>query len=166
MIKTAVISPCGNYRYLLTRIWSIEPHPRVVCWVMLNPSTADASKDDATLRKCIGFSQRWGFDGLKVVNLFAYRTPYPAELSKAQKAGRDIRGPENDHYLFTTAFDSAHTVVAWGAHRIPGGEGEMVTRELVRRGRTQISCIGKTLSGQPKHPVRPGYATPLEPYFG
>lgn len=166
MIKTALISPCGNYRYLLTRVWSINPHPKVVCWVMLNPSTADARKDDATLRKCIGFSQRWGFDGLKIVNLFAYRTPYPAELIEAKQAGRDVRGPENYHHLFWTAEESALTVVAWGAYGSLWGEDKRVLRELVQERHLKLSCIGKTLSGQPKHPVRPGYATPLEPFSG
>ena len=49
--SAAVLSPCGRYRYTLERAWA--PNPRYLMWVMLNPSTADATQDDATIRRCI-----------------------------------------------------------------------------------------------------------------
>lgn len=164
MIKRAIISPCGTYRYLLTRIWSIEPHPRKVCWVMLNPSTADATQDDPTLRKCIKFSQLWGYDGLDVVNLFALRTPYPIELIALSKFGRDIVGPENDGFLYLSALDAALTVAAWGVNGSLN-QADRYARSEFRRRDISVQCLGKSLSGQPKHPARLAYSTPLEPYF-
>jgi len=59
----AVLSDCGTYRYVLTRRWAEGP---VLGWVMLNPSRADAGRDDATVRRCMGFVRSWGFAGIIV----------------------------------------------------------------------------------------------------
>lgn len=75
--KGAVISQDQLYRYLLWRRWGTGP---VVTWLMCNPSTADATVDDATIRKCTGFAKRWGFDGIHVINLFALRSRDPLAL--------------------------------------------------------------------------------------
>jgi len=77
---TAALSACGRYRYELTRQWGDDGVRGRVCWIMLNPSTADAEVDDPTIRKCIGFSKRWGFERMVVVNLFAHRSSDPAVL--------------------------------------------------------------------------------------
>lgn len=72
--RFAQLSEDGVYRWLLGRQWSFkEPvtTERLVCWIMLNPSTADAEMDDPTIRRCISFSQAWGYDGLTVVNAYA-----------------------------------------------------------------------------------------------
>lgn len=52
---------------------------------MLNPSTADAEIDDPTITRCIGFAKSWGFGGLMVGNLWAYRATDPKELKKIPK---------------------------------------------------------------------------------
>ena len=89
----AVLSPCGAYRYLLTRRFG--PGKKLATFVMLNPSTADAERDDATIRKCVGFARSWGCAGLQVVNLFAFRATDPTDLRMAD----DPVGPENDVWL-------------------------------------------------------------------
>jgi len=76
---SAVLSPCSRYRYLLGRRLH-APHRRVVMFLMLNPSTADAIQDDATVRRCIGFAHDWGYEVLLVANLFAYRATDPSDL--------------------------------------------------------------------------------------
>jgi hypothetical protein len=78
----AELSACRTYRYRLWRQWDADLAP--VVWVMLNPSTADESADDPTIRKCIGFAQRWGYGGIEVVNLYAYRSPDPRQLKKGE----------------------------------------------------------------------------------
>lgn len=69
MKKNAVIDESGQYRYSLIREW--DPDKPKVVFIMLNGSTADAENDDPTLRRCIGFAQRWGF-GSHIVIKFAF----------------------------------------------------------------------------------------------
>ena len=92
----AHISPCGLYRYDLWREWSTEPK---LAYVMLNPSTADALKDDKTIEACCRFAKRDGYGGIVVRNLFAFRTPSPKVLVKAHKAGVDVVGEHADVWL-------------------------------------------------------------------
>jgi len=79
VVRSAVLSDCGTYRYSLTRRWSPGP---LLGWVMLNPSRADALVDDPTIRRCVGFARRWGFAGIVVRNLYALRATDPRELSR------------------------------------------------------------------------------------
>lgn len=78
MKKHAVISPCGNYSYQLERLW--DKGMPMVLFIMLNPSTADADSDDPTITRFIGFAKAWGFGGLMVGNLWAYRATDPKKL--------------------------------------------------------------------------------------
>ena len=91
-LSEAVISQDERHRYSLTRRWGNGP--RVCCWIMLNPSTADATTDDPTIRRCVRFTQAWGYDALTVVNLYAWRATDPADLRNAQRAGL-LRRPIN-----------------------------------------------------------------------
>ena len=91
-LSEAVISQDERHRYSLTRRWG--DGPRVCCWIMLNPSTADATTDDPTIRRCIGFTHAWGYDALTVVNLYAWRATDPADLRNAARAGL-LRRPIN-----------------------------------------------------------------------
>src|SRR5262245_19133112 len=98
--KEALISPCGLYRYWLTRTW--DNSLRRVCWVMLNPSTADAEQDDPTIRRCVGFARSWGAGGIIVVNLFAFRASDPKALLRAA----DPVGPDNDGHILKSVLAS------------------------------------------------------------
>ena len=71
MDMKAQLSDCQKYRYALWRRWGEGSQ---VVFVMLNPATADAAKDDPTIRRCIGFARAWEFGSLAVGNLFAFRT--------------------------------------------------------------------------------------------
>lgn len=74
--RAASISECGTYRWTLQRRWAAGER---VCWIMLNPSTADAERDDPTVLRCMAFSRSWGYGGLIVVNLYPFRSSKPAE---------------------------------------------------------------------------------------
>ena len=87
MQKDADISPCKKYRYRLRRTWDERPP---LPFVMLNPSRADAEKDDKTITRCIDFAMREGAGGIIVVNLYALREPHPPRLKEAE----DPFGPE------------------------------------------------------------------------
>jgi hypothetical protein len=160
--REATLSPDGVYRYTLGRRWG--QGARRVVFVMLNPSTADANVDDPTIRKCVGFSKRWGFDALTVVNLFAFRATKPKVLFDA---GYPV-GPENDRYIASECATAERVVVAWGAHIQPdymhARRVVRMLRGLVRGG--ELYCLGLTDSGSPRHPLMLAYETPLIPFRG
>src|SRR5262245_37606351 len=110
----AIISACGNYRYLLTRELSDEP--AVATFIMLNPSTANAILDDPTIKKCKGFATLWDCGSIRVVNLFACRTKSPAIM----KAHPIPVGPTNKrHFVDAIRYAKGHPgfiVCAWGSH--------------------------------------------------
>src|SRR3546814_11714 len=112
MQKGAIISECGKYRYRLWRIWD-DTKPQCM-FIMLNPSTADADLDDPTIRRCIGFAKSWGYGGLQVCNLFAYRSTEPRELLKVFHPG----GLENIWHLREAAAVCEIVVCSWGNHAI------------------------------------------------
>lgn len=164
MLRDAVISGCGLYRYQLRRIWGApEPDPdsgncSTCTFVMLNPSTADGQHDDQTIRKCIGFAQREGCGQLEVLNLFAWRATSPTDMFKA----KEPIGPENDQYLGTLAgLGSRLIIAAWGVHGVHRNRDREVMAMLSQQ---PLWCLGTTKFGQPKHPLYLAADTPLEPF--
>lgn len=152
--KTAVISPCGAYRYRLTRRWADGPS---LAWVMLNPSTADATVDDPTIRRVIGFSKAHGAGAAIVVNLYALRATDPAELDRHP----DPVGPENDRYLEELVDDDDIDIVcAWGAHPAARRRIELGVLNLL-----SLSCLGTTKAGHPRHPLYVPSEQRLEPFL-
>lgn len=154
--KHAIISACGKYRYLLTRKWDIG---RDLTFVMLNPSTADADIDDPTIRKCIGFAQRFGYAGLQVVNLFAYRATKPKDCF----AAADPIGPDNDEHIYNVVVASPEVVCAWGPHASKTKRPAQVLEFLKHEGITP-KCLHITKDGSPGHPLMLSYDRPLLPY--
>lgn len=149
----------GAYRYELTRWWGPgeddDPgHGTVsrkrILWVMLNPSTADEHQDDPTIRRCMGFSRDWGFPGLTVVNLFAYRATKPAELFDAKFP----TGAANDYAISAHAHYAPMIVCAWGtaaARRLD--RAHMVADFLHRHYADRLRVLGLTMEGWPRHPL-------------
>jgi hypothetical protein len=119
---------------------------------MLNPSTATASTDDATIRRVTGFSRHWGFGSAVIVNLFALRATTPSLLGKH----RDPVGPDNDSCILR-AVDSADViVVAWGNHgsRLnPTTRAQRDSEVHHLLPRSELYCLGLTARGQPRHPL-------------
>ncbi len=134
----AVMSACGRYRYALRRRWRKGRGELLV--VGLNPSRADARFDDPTLRRCIGFAQRWGFQGLRLANLFAWRARDPAQLLRVH----DPIGPDNDHWLQQLADGADLVLAAWGT------KGDWLNRaESVRVQLGPWHCLGLSRQGAP-----------------
>lgn len=156
----AVLSDCGLYRYELTRSWASGPR---VCWIMLNPSTADAEKDDPTIRRCVGFARGWGYPGIVVVNLFAYRATRPADLVDAAHAGVDPVGPLNADRVAVAAKNAGIVLVAWGAHGKVLNRAAKTTQFLGALG-IELWSLGKTKAGHPRHPLYVPAATNPEIY--
>jgi hypothetical protein len=141
--RSAEISDCGRHRYWLRRDWS-GGDGRVVCFVMLNPSTADAMQDDPTIRRCIGYAKAWGFSSLSVRNLFTYRATDPKELLKADNPSGGTRG----NVELQTARTADLVIAAWGC-KVPFRRDEDAERLL--KG-VPVYCL-KLSNGKPHHPL-------------
>jgi len=143
MKKGAQFSECRKYRYALWRTWREDCH---AMFIGLNPSTADETQDDPTVRRCIGFAKAWGFGGIYMLNLFAYRTTNPKELRLVEEP----IGNENDGFLKMYHIKEGLTIACWGIWGTYMNRGEKVIELL---GKENLSCLGLTKSGQPKHPL-------------
>jgi len=153
--RTAVLSPCGDYRYHLTRRWAPGPL-EVFC--MLNPSTADADLDDPTIRRCMGFAELRGASGIEIVNLFALRTSSSKEL----RGAKNPIGPDNNMWLRKIC-RSKTVICAWGLG------GAMFNRNfhvmpIFTECNARLTCLRRTTSGHPSHPLYLPYSTHLEDY--
>jgi hypothetical protein len=166
--SSAIFSPCRTWRYMLTRTLDVNDDPMVLSmgfskaeddplaclFVCLNPSTADETTDDPTVRRCIRFARRWGYSKLTVCNIFALRSTDP----KALYLHDDPVGLENDEHIAREAARHDLVVAAWGNHgeiEIGGvPRGRRVDR-LLRASADGgiIHALGMNGTGQPKHPL-------------
>lgn len=159
---SAQLSECGAYRYRLDRSWQHqptldqpEPLTGTVTWVMLNPSTADAEKEDSTITRCRTFVEDWGYTALTVVNLYAWRATDPATLTTVD----DPVGPRNHQTVRQAINQAAIVVCAWGAHAQPAAIQRLV--ECATNDGIDLYALGLTRDGQPRHPLYlPRTATP------
>ena len=134
---------------------------------MMNPSTADALEDDATIRKCCGFAKSWGFDGIEVVNLFAWRDRTPSNLI----AVNDLHGEEYEYHLHEAIAQCPELIAAWGCEstlkksyamrRMMLETIEHIQQEFPR---LLIQCLGKSKLGTPYHPLMLPYSTERIPW--
>lgn len=152
MINTAWLSSDRVYRYALTRAWL--GGSGYVAFVGLNPSTADESENDPTIRRCMRFAKDWGYAGLLMVNLFAYRATKPEDMM----AATGPVGGRNDAWLTAVDSASAMVVAAWGAKG-----GFMGRDKQVRALIPNMKCLRLTKDGHPGHPLYlPASCTPIE----
>lgn len=152
MEKSAIIE--GNYRYSLRREWGPGSF---ALFCMLNPSTADAFEDDATIRRCMAFSKSWGCGALRVVNAFAWRSTDPKALMTAP----DPIGPKNDSYILSEAQGATFIVAAWGSN---AKLDRAISVMAMLKGLGPVYCLGVTVKGYPKHPLYLPSNTQLVPY--
>lgn len=137
----AEFSDCERYRYSLWRQWSDGP---AVMFIGLNPSTADATLDDPTIRRCIGFAKSWGFGKLLMTNLFAWRDTSPRDML----AAKDPIGPLNDKALVEASAQATLAIAAWGAY------GTHLQRDAaVRKLVPHLHYLRLTKDGHPGHPL-------------
>ena len=138
----AELDDSRRYRYALWRLWD-NTKPYVV-FIGLNPSTADETSNDKTLQKCIHFAASWGFGGVYMANLFAYRATDPDEMKKS----RNPVGKDNDYWLKQLTERCNLTVAAWGNH------GIFLNRSTeVKQCYKNLVCLKINKSGEPAHPL-------------
>ena len=152
----AIFSDCRTWRYALWRRWDLGLSCDMVAFVGLNPSAADESIDDPTIRRCKNFAKKWGFDGMYMLNAYAFRATDPSDM----KAAADPVGPKNDQLLRHYGSEVNAIVACWGAHC-------ELTREVVvcqMIGKLVMS-LGITKQGRPKHPLYLRADSKPEPFW-
>lgn len=155
--RTAIISECGKYRYLLRRVWN-DNLTRAL-FVMLNPSTADGKIDDPTIRACTRWCTTNGFGSFEVVNLFAIRSTQPEGIYQV----RDPIGPQNEAMVDRAVKRADVVICAWGAHLVARDHApSMVAR--IRKEKAKVYCLGLTKIGAPLHPLYVANNQPLIEY--
>lgn len=159
MEKDAVISDCGQHRYRLDRRWA---EGEICTFVMLNPSTADASLDDPTIRRCIGFAQREGCGALVVINLFSIRATDPVEIARAPYPNGPLAARHSAEVLRAA---KGPVICGWGSHAMALGQVGVMT-DLIQAAGHAPQCLGTTKSGAPRHPLYIRKDAPLMPFVG
>lgn len=142
MNKNAVFSNDKTYRYDLSRVWD-ESKSRAI-FICLNPSTADETKDDPTSRRCIQYAKSWGYGGVHIVNLFAYRSSTPKHMFEANNPV----GKDNDKWLVKLTKDAGVVVAAWGNHGAHLNRSEQVAKLI-----PNLHSLNVNNSGEPAHPL-------------
>lgn len=160
--RSATLSECGTYRWTLTRTWGTGGH---VCFIGLNPSTADHTKDDPTVRRWCHFARAWGYGGFTAVNLYPFRSSWPAECRKWSHYldnGPDWHARDalmqNVDVVTREAKAAALTVACWGAGAWDDEWVEHVV-EGVMTGHEpwpDLHCFARSLDGSPVHPMARG----------
>lgn len=141
---SAVFSPCRKYRYILWRRWGADWDKNYAMFIGLNPSTADETLDDPTIRRCVGYAKAWGYSGLCMANLFAYRATDPKDmLGVASPVGE-----ENDAHLLKHSEAAGIVIAAWGNHGTHGARHLQVKRMI-----SNLHCLKITKTGMPGHPL-------------
>lgn len=156
---SAVISACGLYRYRLDREVQSVSGP-VFAFFGVNPSTADANLNDATVKKWIGFCLRNGVPKFIVGNVFSYRATDVKELAKVQ----DLKGPEHEGQIQQIINEADILVPCWGSlSKMPKNLRDEPSKllELLVKSEKPMLHFGFTSCGQPKHPLMLGYNTEL-----
>lgn len=142
MHRKAVFSSCKRYRYALWRIWDVSKPLALI--IGLNPSIADAHADDPTVTRCIGFAKSWGYGGICMANLFAFRATDPKQM----KLQKDPIGKANNKWLTNLASQSDIVIAAWGNDGGFKDRAKYVTNKLPK-----LHCIKLNKSGHPAHPL-------------
>jgi len=183
MIKGAYFSKCRTYRYALWRLWHDQenmieingvkfPRNGYVMWIGLNPSTADESVDDPTIRRCISFTKSWGYDGMFMVNLFTYRATDPNEMLAQFSVRADgqnivgeymnrsspVGGCKNAQVVYHLQKKCALVVAAWGANQnliVKDRASSMCSWFVDEKCPIDrdLHCVAMTMDFSPGHPL-------------
>lgn len=153
--KSATISEDGTYRYTLEREW--DDQPERLLFIMLNPSIAEAERNDHTINKCVKIANYNGYGGILVANLFALRSPHPSQLL----LHRDPVGPMNDFHLTLFAETCEDVVAAWGTSATTHPLFQERISFVLDLFKDKLLCLKLTRKGYPTHPLARGrYAVP------
>lgn len=154
--RHACFSADRVYRYMLDVQWSSDEGG--ILWLMLNPSTADAFKNDPTVARCEKRTRQAGYGRMLVANIFALRSTDPRQLYDAE----DPVGPANDEAILAFAGQADQIVCGWGNHGCHLSRGREVLDLLVHAGH-EPHALKVTRRKQPGHPLYIGYSVTPQP---
>lgn len=143
----ATFDESREYRYTLWRRWGDFDGDNSVAFIGLNPSTADEKTNDRTVSRCIRFARDWGFSGMWILNLFAYRATYPEDMKRHSSPV----GPGNDTAIVEVASKVKLVIAAWSHHGSHLGRADAVRKLL--DGVCELHVFGLNKDGSPKHPL-------------
>lgn len=156
--RKTIFSQCRNYRYTLWREWDTDlltgcsddlPNShRYVQFIGLNPSTADETKDDPTIRRCMAFAKVWGYGAMCMTNLFAWRDTSPAKM----KIVAYPHGAENNTRLLEIGQNAGLIVAAWGTHGSHLNCADFV-KKMFFDCELKLHHLGLNEDGSPRHPL-------------
>ena len=155
--SVAVYSDCERYRYALTRVWD-EAGPRLL-FIMLNPSKATERANDPTVERCERRARALGYGAMRVMNIFAWRETDPKRLRMAA----DPVGAGNDALLLEGLGWADSVLAGWGVHGAHLGRGARV-EALLRGAGADLTCLGLSKAGHPRHPLYIAYAKAPVPW--
>lgn len=153
----AVFSDDHKYRYALWRKWKLNSTNHIM-FIGLNPSRANETFNDPTITRLINFSKDWGYDGMYMANLFAWRTPYTEYLKSMDLT--PYVGDNTDGWIQLMAADSSHVVICYGAFDVI--KRDIAVIKLIDK---PLFCFGKNANGSPKHPLYLKKTTKLIEYM-
>ena len=142
MNADAILSADRNYRYVLSRIW--DEKKAMVVFIGLNPSIADENIDDPTIIRCINFAKSWGYGGLFMLNLFAFRATKPSDMFNQV----DPIGIENDKYIEEYSNKADKVICAWGNHGRYMQRSQDILNQI-----DNAYYLKLNKSGEPAHPL-------------
>lgn len=166
MNNICIFSPCRQYRFTLLHD-AQQITERTLCWIGLNPSTADEQQLDPTLRRIKAYSEREGFSSFCMLNVYPYRATDP-KVMKAHYATLDTIAAEriafqNASHIRAAIRATGHRkfVCAWGvnAPKIPPELFPILISDEFHP-----LCLGITTDGHPRHPLYLSAAEPLVRY--
>lgn len=141
--KGAEFSEDGKYRYRLWRIWD-DSKPKILC-IGLNPSTANADKDDATISILKRMLPILGYGGFYMMNCWPFITSKP-ELLQIDEFSDKL----NNDMLMCQASNCADVIFAYGSFKVIKQKGR--DKELMEMF-PNAKCFAKSKDGSPIHPL-------------
>lgn len=148
MEKDAIFSDDRLHRFVLSRVWDVNKG--VICFIGLNPSIASDIVDDPTIRKWMGFAERWGYGGILIGNLFSFRATHPSDMKKVKTPTMHIL---NLSYLASIHRISKLTVASWGNDGAYLQQSRNVLRRLQEFQKPIRAMKINIGSGEPAHPL-------------
>jgi hypothetical protein len=162
MSRSCIFSSCRKYRYTLwrdVRELGTEHPDGYAMFIALNPSTADETRDDPTIRRCKSFTAREGYGWYLMTNLFGWRETDP-DVMKQHPAPI---GADNDAHILELAAGAGVVIAAWGVHGAHLDRGKQLAGILSARG-IPLMCLRYTKDGSPEHPLYIPGNEPLKPW--